>query len=343
MRTALAQLVCSLVCASSLVTSTLSVARAAVQPTTSVLGLESEDHDAARALTRALRNQLSGRGHSGGQEVQLVELRLTMGCESDVPSCLAEGGKTLGVDKLVYGHLRRKASGYTIDLHVIDVGAGTLERSTTGELESNELAPRAIDQTADELVAALLGERRPTVPAPPPVRSEERTADKGRLSWGKHAPVAKWKLGLLGTSVVLTAGALGTAIGTTLAIRRGGLVYDELIQAAQGSLEDEKASNDIDPNSSGDLCAMARAELEPGTITNTAVNDVCNKGDALAKVATASWIATGIFAATTVVFTTLLFVHRERPGAAALRRHGVTLGFGPTFHGGLAMSAGARF
>ena len=125
-------------------------------------------------------------------------------------------------------------------------------------------------------------------------------------------------------------------------IADGGPVYDDLIKAAEDSLTDNKPANDIPPDSDADLCVLARAEPpgEPGTVTNASVTKVCNKADALELTANVGWGLTAAFGAATVIFTVLLFVHKEKPGSAALRRRDLQLGVAPQ-PGGFAL--GGRF
>ena len=76
---------------------------------------------------------------------------------------------------------------------------------------------------------------------------------------------------------------------------------------------------------------------------NASVTKLCDKGNALATTATASWVATGVFTVSTAVFTTLLFTRKKSETAAALQRHGVTLGGTPLPGGGAMVGGGFRF
>lgn len=344
----------SLVCctvAAAMISFSVPVSASAPAGDSTVLGLESEDAEAAERLTAALRKAFAKRGIGGGQELPLVELKLTMGCETDAPDCLSEGGKTLGVDVMVYGHLRPAAGGgYSMDLKQLNVGTGQVEQEVTVELGAADMTDDAIDQTAANAVARMLGED----PGPDPVLGDDSDdeptdagpRDKGKLVWGKQSPTPRWKSAGLWTSVALMAASLGAAVGTTLMIRPNGPVYNELIDEAEASLEDDKDSNDVDPDMDDDLCEFARkhpvGDPDPATVTNSAVTKVCNKADALATTATVTWITTGVFAASTVLFTILTFVHRDEPGMAKLRRRGLTLGAAPT-RGGVVLGGGVRF
>jgi hypothetical protein len=343
----------SLILTTSLLATSIPGTAAGSAKDASVLGLESEDAEASKKLTEALRKAFSARGVGGGQELPLVELKLTMGCEEDAVDCLAEGGKTLGVDKLVYGHLRPAAGGgYSIDLQMLDVGTATIERDVSMEVGVEDLEDDAIGQTAESIVARMYDEEAAPLPSVGEAMTEPEPTDAppdqgGKLVWGKQDPTPIWKWVGLGVSAGLAAASVGTAIGTSLAIRRDGPVYNEMIEAAEDSLTDGKESNDIDPNSDADLCEEARrhpaGDPDPDTVTNAAVTKVCNKADALAKTATATWVTTGIFAASVVAFTVLIYVHREEPQASALRRRGLSLGVAPTTDGGFVVGGGMRF
>ena len=86
-----------------------------------------------------------------------------------------------------------------------------------------------------------------------------------------------------------------------------------------------------------------RMETFAQNIANADVTRVCIKADNLATAATASWIATGVFAASTVVFTTLLFVHKDKKTAAKLLEHDVGLGGAPLRDGGFVLGGSLRF
>jgi hypothetical protein len=319
-----------------------------------VLGLEAEDLAAAARLTEALRKVFAARGLTGGQEITLVELRLTMGCEAGDIGCLSEGGKTIGVDKLVYGHLWAVAEGgYMLEVKVLDVRAQRITHEHAVDLGADDLDQENVRRTATHVVAGLYGEEGPTLASTEELESADHEVvpeprdEPAGLVWSRSPDTARWKIVGVGVSGGLTVAWLATAMGTSLAIRDEGPIYDELIEAAEDSLTDAKPSNDIDPNTDEDLCKLARAhpvgDPDPNTVTNGPVTEVCNKADRVAAAATASWVATGVFAASTAAFATLLFVRRESPAARAFIRRGVTLGASPTRSGGLALAAGMRF
>lgn len=321
-----------------------------------VLDLEGDDEAKAAALTRALRGQFAARGVGGGKEMSAIELKLTMGCEDPpAPECMASGGKTLGVKQMVYGTLKTAGAGFAVDLVLLDVDGGAVKKNVQTQLSAEALEAGQIDATAKDLVEQMIG------PAPvetTPVEAtpvgggetegpdEEPARSGSRLVWGRHK-AAGWKKGGLIASAALTGVSLGAAIATSLMIRKNGPIYNDLIAAAQASLDDNKSSNDINPNTDLDLCNQALDVPnpdKPNEVRNASVATVCNRGKTVATVATASWVATGVFAASTVAFTVLLFVHKEETGVSArLRRRGVTMGVAPITGGGAMVGGGWRF
>src|SRR5437764_831142 len=70
-----------------------------------VLGLEPVDvpEPLAQQLTDALRQRAASTG--GVRMVQgkdLIEVKMVFGCDGELPACMAQAGKTLGAEKLLY-------------------------------------------------------------------------------------------------------------------------------------------------------------------------------------------------------------------------------------------------
>ncbi|NVB41015.1 hypothetical protein G6O69_24455 [Pseudenhygromyxa sp. WMMC2535] len=170
-----------------------------------------------------------------------------------------------------------------------------------------------------------------------------------RLAWGKmERPIPRWKLAGVGVSGGVFLASIGVGLGFGMAVRANGSVHEELITAAEESLTDQKPSNDIDPNSKGDLCALARAEPSPddsGAVTNAEVTEVCNKADVYASVGSAMMlIVAPIAAVSTITFGLLLNTHRvPKTTAKALRRHQPGLVVAPRRDGGVFVTGGFRF
>ncbi|NVB38947.1 hypothetical protein G6O69_13985 [Pseudenhygromyxa sp. WMMC2535] len=326
----------------------------AAQPesTTTFLGVEGEGEPVS-ALSDALRWDLTQRGRDDGRTMTLAELKLTMGCgEADVP-CFAEAGKTLGSQELVYATMTKYGDNWKINLVLLNINTGSIQKEIERVLTPAELAETKMAETAANMINELYEIEITADDIPPSVSEEGEGAegsaepegrepkDSGTLIWGPYEPRPRWKKVGVGVMGGLTVAALGTAIGTGVAVR--GPVRKELIAAAEASLEDNKPGNDIDPHTNGDLCVLARAEPEPGAVTNGAVTTVCNKADALATTATVSWVATGVFFVGTAVFTTLLFVHKEDPTVATLIEHDVQIGGAPLEGQGFMLGGSFRF
>lgn len=327
---------------------------------TTFLGVEGEG-DKVQALADALRWELGQRGRDDGRTMSLGELELTMGCGDDDIGCYAQGGQSLGSEELVYGTLTKSGAGWKVQLVTIDVAKGEVSKSIARDLTDKDLSESAVAGTASSLLNALYEvaatdadkppeEGGPDEVPPPPENGvdelDEPEKKSGGLIWGPYSPRPKWKLIGLGVSGGLTVAALGTAIGTTVAIGNNGPIRKDLLAAAADSLTDDKPSNDIDPNSSGDLCQMARTPPDPSRpaeVTNAAVTKVCIKADNVATAATISWVATGVFAVATAAFTVLLFVHKDTPAVAALRKRNVRFGAAPAGGGGFMAGGGLSF
>jgi len=332
-----------------------------------VLGIEKSsdaDEQAAFDLTEALRAEMGKRDKGGGSDLSLLELRLTMGCEGNDPSCLAEGGKTIDAEELIYGSVIGQPDGYRVKLERLDVASQSVVGSTERTVPADAFTSV---EGLEALAAALVDEVYGVAPPPPaavPVDaelppdpetttegpserepSEEVKADTSNLIWGRDPDPPTWKWVGLGVSAGLAAASLGTAIGTTIAVGPNGSVRRDLDAAADDSLGDNSPSNDVDRRAVDDVCAFAREEInpqqEPGAVRNAEVTKVCNRGDALATTATATWITSGVFLVSTAVFTTLLFVRKADRTARALRTHEVAFGGAPTRDGGMML--GGKF
>jgi hypothetical protein len=337
-----------------------------------VLGLEGNDSAKAAALTDALRAELAKRQKTQAQDMTLEELKLTMGCDDSDLSCIAEGGKSLSVGELIYGKIDGSDGEYTLNLTVLSVDKAKISNGLTTTLSDDELSSGKIAATATDLVNRLLGPADSGSGAAPvpvtddPGGSDDPTAEpsdesgetvdepkssSGGLVFGLEKPPAKWKLIGLGASGGLMLASAGTAIATSLLISPNGKLRKDLIAAAEDSLTDSNARNDISPDSEGDLCELARAEPadQPGKVTNASMTEICNKADTMQTLSLVGWIGTGVFGLSTAAFTTLLFVRKaDAEGDNAsfrgkLQKHQVSLGYSPRRNGGFMLGGQMRF
>lgn len=260
----------------------------------SVLGLDAEETAPATRLTKALRRAFAARGLGGGEEANLSELRLALGCRADTPECLAGGGSMLRTRRLIYGSLHKFESGlWALDISILEVESATLAAHDTFKFQGEDLAPARIDRLAEEFVSRLLtDEILATVPEasvggpppppevngdspfePEPSAEPEPSSEPGpssepsrgdRLVWGYQRPTPRWKwagfgvsagLGLIGVVGAATTAAWINADGDA----RWGF-RPSLLDAAHDSLNNPNAFNRVDPAMPGDLCEYNRRD-----------------------------------------------------------------------------------
>lgn len=313
----------------------------------SVLTLEGDDPGKSVALTRALQTEFAARGVSGGRSMSLSELKMTMGCdEPPSPKCLAEGGRTLGVDNLVYGTLSKSGAGFVVQLNLLAVGAGDVSESVTAEYPASAFEAGQVQATAKELVGRMFGAE----PAAAPVGPSEGDATEpepkpagSKLVWGRYKDVPTWKKAGLYASAGVAVVALGASLGLFMAWRKpNGPVFKKMLTLAEDSYTNGVKGDEVAYGEGEDICRNARAPLGSG-VTNAGVADQCSRGEAMAKATTGMLVLGGIALVSTIAFTTLMFVHRESPGLAKLRRRGFNFGAAPTVHGGVMVGGGMRF
>jgi hypothetical protein len=338
-----------------------------------VVGLDADAPEQGAALTRALRRSFAARGLSGGEEVTLSELRLALGCKVASPECLSRGGSLLGARRLIYGSLRRStAGGWSLEVTLVEADDGGAATTVDLALTDADLAGDRVSATA-ELVADRLapdtsvsptpeqgrgGRAPPPPPPPPPERSDDgddAVPGDGRLRWGWVRPQPRWKWAGFGVGAGSTVVGFSVALGTGLWLTRPNAGFrQELLDAAEASLNDENELNDIDPNlpATINLCEFARERpLDengqplgmPGQVRNTDVVQVCNRAETIRRGQVISTVVGSVGLATTVVFTILLFVHREPARASTWRRRGMIVGLDPVRGEGVSLRVGGRF
>jgi hypothetical protein len=334
-----------------------------------VLGLDGKDANASNNLTNALRKAFANRGISGGEEISLEEMRLTMGCANDEVSCLAQGGKTLGVRRLVFGYLRPGGGGYTLEIQILDVEGGRLEAQASIAVSKAELAADKIDAKATAIVNELIPPEKTDADLPPrpdPLPETDTTEQgepkdepppekESNVYFGLEKPTPRWKWGAFGTSLALTvlAGGATIGMGVWLTSKNGGF-RGKLLDEANASLTDDNPLNDVDPTmpETSNLCEYAKTRPTdengnplgmPGQVRNSKVVKVCNDADDVRTAQIGAGVGTAVFGLATLVFTGVLLIHKRKPGADAMLRHGVRLGVAPTREGGLTIAGGLRF
>src|SRR5579859_6037220 len=104
-------------------------------PSVAVLGIEPVDvpEQVSQAVTDALRQRAAA---TPGIRVvpgkDLVEMKMIFGCDGEQASCMAQAGRSLGANKLLYGTLKKatkNGSHVVAALKLLDVNTGVIERS----------------------------------------------------------------------------------------------------------------------------------------------------------------------------------------------------------------------
>ena len=125
-----------------------------------VLGLETVDVPEALAqqVTDALRQRAAAT--SGVRVVQgkdLIEIKMIFNCDGEAPGCMAQAGKSLGADKLLYGVIKKgpKAT-FLLALKLLDVKAGAVEKFVNDSATKRELAAGQVNVVAGKWFAQLI-------------------------------------------------------------------------------------------------------------------------------------------------------------------------------------------
>ncbi|MBZ0119260.1 MAG: PEGA domain-containing protein [Sandaracinaceae bacterium] len=133
-----------------------------------VLGIRSVegDDEFARNLTGALRHaasQVDG-WRVSDREVMLTQLSLAYGCDEPNPDCLAEMATSLGVQRLIYGDVRRTSSGqqfdFALQLHVFNAQSGQIEHSVADTISGQRRDIDDLREPVRRYVAQLSGAPR---------------------------------------------------------------------------------------------------------------------------------------------------------------------------------------
>ncbi|MDB4967225.1 MAG: hypothetical protein JWN44_2914 [Myxococcales bacterium] len=144
-------------------------AQAAPDVSVAVLGIEPVDvpEPLAQALTDALRQRAASTG--GVRTVQgkdLIEVKMVFGCDGELPACMAQAGKTLGAEKLLYGVVKKGPSKTTVTvaLKLLDVKTAVVEKFVNDTVQKREVAGSNVNGSAAKWFGQLLEiEAKPTL------------------------------------------------------------------------------------------------------------------------------------------------------------------------------------
>lgn len=128
--------------------------------TTAVLGLEGIDTPGglAEAISEQLRQKVSAthdlRLVSGKD---LIELKLVFSCADEAASCIAQAGKSLDAQKLIYGSVKKVGDDFAIWLKLFDVRKEKVETWLTETLARKETDVPGIKAATAHWFAKLTG------------------------------------------------------------------------------------------------------------------------------------------------------------------------------------------
>lgn len=151
-----------------LVTSTAAAAEA--KPKIAILGLEVIDDGSMTASTTLRAKQVTDRireqaqRRSGKYQLapnsgkDLLEMKLLSNCSDEAHSCMAEIGRELKADKLVYGKIERRGNGYFVTLKMLDTQGASIEKTSSRNIPFDERTADQLSLHASVLYRRLTGE-----------------------------------------------------------------------------------------------------------------------------------------------------------------------------------------
>ena len=128
--------------------------------TLAVLGMEAQAgaDPVASTLTYALRQRAAGaRGLAMVPGKDLIEVKLVFNCVDEGAHCMAQAGKSLGADKILFGHVRKVAPGYAVSLKWFDVGSGRIEKQVNESFLESQSGQAPLTALARTWFGALSG------------------------------------------------------------------------------------------------------------------------------------------------------------------------------------------
>jgi hypothetical protein len=144
-------------------------ADALARPTVAVLGLEVVEEGgvdarttaAAKSLTRALRAE-AGRDDgtlalAPDSAKDLLELKLLSDCSDEGRRCMADIGKELKADFLLYGKVEKTRNGYQVSLKLLDTGTAQMTKTTSDIVPFADATTDAMSTWARSFYGRLSG------------------------------------------------------------------------------------------------------------------------------------------------------------------------------------------
>lgn len=141
------------------------------KPKVAVLGLEVIDDgggiDAkiaqlATDLTDALRRRAKAAAGpfrlAPNSNKDLLEMKLLSNCSNEARGCMAEIGRELNAERLIYGKVERRRQGFQVTLKLLNVNKKKMERSTTDVIGFDGTGEAAINKWSMQLYNRLTGQ-----------------------------------------------------------------------------------------------------------------------------------------------------------------------------------------
>lgn len=145
----------------------------AAKPTVAVLGLEVIDtsggaidqasttvaHDLTEELRKRAKLPAGPYQLQSGSDKELIDEKLIKNCDNEAISCMAEIGKDLGAEFLIYGRVEKRPDGYTVTINLLNVGKKKFERARSPfMIKSTEKDAQSIAAAAKKVYNDLTGQ-----------------------------------------------------------------------------------------------------------------------------------------------------------------------------------------
>jgi hypothetical protein len=127
---------------------------------TAVLGLEAIDVPAALAddIAEQLRQKVAAsRDLHLVSGKDLVEVKLVFGCADEAAQCMAQAGKSLDAQRLIYGSIKKNGDEFALWLKMFDVRKAKIEFWLTENIPKKNADPAGVKGAAGRWFAKLTG------------------------------------------------------------------------------------------------------------------------------------------------------------------------------------------
>jgi hypothetical protein len=196
------------------------------------------------------------------QGKDLIEVKMVFGCDGELPACMAQAGKTLGADKLLYGAIKKGNSKTTVTvaLKLLDVKTAVVEKFVNDTVQKRELVGGNAAATAGRWFAQLVEvETKPVLTVSSDPSGANVTVDgqpQGRT------PVTLRDLPPGSHTVVLTASGRQSAT-RTIELRAGGTHELSVPLEAEAPVVTQKVPEKLQPEPQPLVTATPRPAPQP--------------------------------------------------------------------------------